>query len=234
MKVGVFSGLVLSSFLFILPVSLNSQPAQQKEIALTFDDEIRPELFFGDNGISKTLEANEAHATFFALGCQVQVHPALFRQLVSEGHEIENHTWGHENLLKLNKQKGSDSVLVTVEKTSREIEHVVGRRPRYFRPPYWAIDRELKNLIESHGYRVMNIDSPDINTLDYDDNAHHRPASALINRVLGDIKKRESQNEFRHVLVFHETPQTRDALIEMLPELRSQGYRFVTLEKFFE
>ena len=99
-------------------------------LALTFDDEIRPVLFSGTDGIRSILDANKAPATFFVLGAQVRSSPEIFKELVSDGHEIENHTWGHDNLLKLKKQKGMDAVLSTVERAATAIEHAVGRRPR--------------------------------------------------------------------------------------------------------
>ena len=232
MKPGLLLGVALSIGLFV-PI-LSSTPRTQKEIALTFDDEIRPVLFSGTDGIRSILDANKAPATFFVLGAQVRSSPEIFKELVSDGHEIENHTWGHDNLLKLKKQKGMDAVLSTVERAATAIEHAVGRRPRFFRPPYWAIDREIKDALRAQGYRVMTIDDPDVNSADYDDSAHHRPASVLVGRVLKEIRARESRGLHRHVLVFHETRQTAQALREILPELRRQGYGFVTLEKFFE
>lgn len=231
MKSGFLLGMALSIGLFV-PM-LSSMPRTSKEIALTFDDEIRPALFFGANGIQSTLNENEARATFFVLGFQVHTSSKLFQKLVSDGHEIENHTWGHENLLKLKKQKGITSVLETVNRAAIAIEMVTARRPKFFRPPYWAIDKEIKDALNMRGYRVMTVGDPDINTEDYNDSAHHRPSSTLINRVLTIIKHKETQGLYRHVLVFHETEQTRKALIELLPELRRQGYHFVTLEQFF-
>ena len=87
-----------------------SAPLSQKEIALTFDDEIRSSLFFGSGGLSEALEENGAHATFFVLGFQVKSSPELFKTLVLKGHKIENHTWGHDNLAKLTKKSGVDAV----------------------------------------------------------------------------------------------------------------------------
>lgn len=230
----LFIGIIVCCYLFIFHVSQSSGAlTEQKEIVLTFDDEIRPSIFFGDGGLSETFKKNVAHATFFVLGYQVKSSPELFKTLVAEGHEIENHTWGHNNLAKLVKRNGIDAALKNIEKTSSEILSATRRWPVFIRPPYWAIGKDLKIALEKAGYRVMTIGSPDINTLDYEDAAQKRPASMLVARVLKIIATRETHGTYRHVLVFHQTRQTRDALREILPELRWQGYHFVTLEQFF-
>ncbi|MBI5005422.1 MAG: polysaccharide deacetylase family protein [Candidatus Lloydbacteria bacterium] len=219
--------------LWILPLLEINVSAQQKEIALTFDDEIRPALFFGNGGLSETLKENGARATFFVLGYQVKSSPELFKTLTAQGQQIENHTWGHENLSKLVTWGGVDAALKNIEKTSSEILSVTGRRPKFFRPPYWAMPKDLKVALEKTGYRVMTIGSPDINTLDYEDAGKKRPSSVLASRVIKMITARETHGTYRHVLVFHQTLQTRDALREILPTLRQQGYCFVTLQEFF-
>lgn len=232
MRKSIFCIIVLCCF-FILSPSKSSAVTPQKEIALTFDDEIRPTLFFGSGGLSETLKGNGARATFLVLGYQVKSSPELFKTLVSEGHEIENHTWGHENLVQLTKKSGIDAALKNIETTSSQIEAVMGRRPTFIRPPYWAMGKQLRMALEKSGYRVMMIGNPDINTLDYEDAAKKRPASVLAARVLKIIAERETHGTYRHVLVFHQTPQTREALREILPILQEQAYRFVTLEQFF-
>ncbi|MBI2046090.1 MAG: polysaccharide deacetylase family protein [Parcubacteria group bacterium] len=228
----IFNAVAL--YCYILFLSSEAQAfIKQKEIALTFDDEIRSALFFGNGGLSETLKENDAHATFFVLGYQVKSSPELFKTLTAQGHEIENHTWGHENLSKLVTQGGVEVALKNIEKTSSEILSVTGRRPTFLRPPYWAMPKDLKVALEKTGYRVMMIGSPDINTLDYEDADKKRPSSVLASRVIKIITKRETHGTYRHVLVFHQTPQTRDTLREILPILRRQGYSFVTLQKFF-
>ena len=219
--------------LFAFSVSKADAIVQQKEIALTFDDEIRSSIFFGKGGLSETLEENNAHATFFVLGYQVKSSPEIFKTLVSQGHEIENHTWWHDNLAKLVKQSGVDAALKNIERASSEIESATGRRPTFIRPPYWAMEKHLHTALEKINYRVMTIGSPDINTLDYEDANLKRPASVLTARVMKIITARETHGTYRHVLVFHQTPQTRAALREILPILRRQEYVFVTLEQFF-
>lgn len=227
-------GVIVLHCLFILsPSKVGANVTLQKEIALTFDDEIRPTLFFGNGGLSETLKENDAHATFFVLGYQVKSSPELFKKLTSEGHEIENHTWGHNHLPKLVAQSGIDTALKNIETTSSQIEAITRRRPSFIRPPYWAMEKQLHMALEKNGYRVMMIGNPDINTLDYEDAAKKRPASVLAARVLKIITERETHGTYRHVLVFHQTPQTREALREILPILRGQTYRFVTLEQFF-
>jgi peptidoglycan/xylan/chitin deacetylase (PgdA/CDA1 family) len=228
MRCGFLAAICL---MFSLPVFCGSVP--QREIALTFDDEIRPAIFLGVGGLAETLEVNQARATFFVLGYQVRATPNIFRSLAARGHEIENHTWAHDDIVKLEKRRGLDAVRATIARTSMAIAAATGRRPTFFRPPYWSMNRGLKDAIGAQGYRVMTVGDPDINSLDYDDFAHHRPASVLLARLKEFIRAREAKGIYRHVLVFHELPQTRDALRELLPKLRQEGYRFVTLSEWY-
>ena len=76
--------------------SLSSPGSQQgKKIALTFDD--GPDDAWTPN-ILDTLRSRNAPATFFVIGAHALSHPALLRQIFSEGHEIGNHTYTHPNL----------------------------------------------------------------------------------------------------------------------------------------
>jgi peptidoglycan/xylan/chitin deacetylase (PgdA/CDA1 family) len=49
--------------------------AEDKKIALTFDDELRPAVLFHEDGLLDVLRRNDARATFFVLGFQVKSEP---------------------------------------------------------------------------------------------------------------------------------------------------------------
>ena len=63
-------------------------------IALTFDDgpgEYTSELL-------DCLEENNAHATFFMLGQNVELYPDDVKRMLKLGCEIGNHSWDHKNI----------------------------------------------------------------------------------------------------------------------------------------
>ncbi len=86
-------------------------------------------------------------------------------------------------------------------------------------------------MIEQAGYRVVKLERPDVNSMDYEDFAKHRTAEVLIARVKKLIELRERNKNYQHVLVFHELPLTAEALKTLIPYFREHGYRFVRLDE---
>ena len=65
---------------------------REKAVYLTFDDGPIPEA---TPFILETLKAFEVKATFFMVGDNVRKYPELYERIVSEGHQIGNHTHNH-------------------------------------------------------------------------------------------------------------------------------------------
>ncbi len=67
---------------------------EKKELFLTFDDGPIPEV---TPWVLETLKKHRAKATFFCIGDNVRKHPDLFKQILTEGHAVGNHTFKHRN-----------------------------------------------------------------------------------------------------------------------------------------
>ena len=67
-------------------------PMNDKVIALTFDDgpheTLTPELL-------QILKDNDAVATFFVVGTNVEKYPELVKQAYEQGNDIGTHSWNH-------------------------------------------------------------------------------------------------------------------------------------------
>jgi len=202
-----------------------------KQIALTFDDGPRPGVL---EKLLPLLKQYKTEATFFVIGAVAMEHKNWLRQIVAEGHEIENHSYGHENMKKLFAKEGLLKIFVSIEKTAVVIYQATGHTTHFFRPPYWEIPQEVAIEIQKQlDHKVMLLENPDINCLDYEDVAKGRSAEILINRIKKLISAREKQKKFRHVLVFHELPPTIEALKVLIPYFLERGYEFVRLDKMF-
>jgi len=235
----------------------------QKLIALTFDDGPRPYVLYGVRnpgepvkaGLIDTLEKNGVKATFFLMGWRLT--PKTWgerretnigitcidaaRDLVKRGHELENHTYGHERLNLVQKKRGSEGALADIEKGSSAIEAITGRKAIYIRPPQWVLPGDLRAQIEKRGYRVMTIatENPlavrDVNSLDYlcaGSQPKQCPKPSLAQNVLRQIEAREKQGVTTHILTFHELSSTVPAIQMLIPELKARGYRFVRLDEY--
>jgi peptidoglycan/xylan/chitin deacetylase (PgdA/CDA1 family) len=219
---------VFITFLFSFP-SISRAADEEKVIALTFDDGPNPKVL---NALLELLSQKNVPGTFFVVGGNAASHPEYLRKEAVLGHEIENHSFWHENLKKNYRVRADwrNALLESLKKTSNIIEKETRIRPKFFRPPFWEINPEIQKAVEQAGYRVVKLEHPDVNSMDYEDFAKHRGADSLISRVKKLILLRERNNAYRHVLVFHELPITVEALKTIIPYFREQGYRFVRLD----
>lgn len=217
----------------LIPPCVNAE----KLIVLTFDDGPRPKYLYGHDGnagLIDVLQSNNVPAHFFVVGGDARVNKEVLKDLYRREFRIENHTYGHDDLRKLFVKSGASAVLTSIERTTAVIEEATGKKPDYIRPPYWSINQELKKLITLHGLRVLDIGDPDINSLDYDDFAKHKNPEELVSRVKGYIASREKRGVTKHVLVFHELPNSVRALQTLIPYFKSKGYRFGYLDDYFK
>src|SRR2546429_6928330 len=68
----------------------------EKHCALTFDDGPNPQI---TPRLLSLLEKHRIPATFFVLGKYVRQYPGLVADIVTRGHIVGNHTYGHPSLL---------------------------------------------------------------------------------------------------------------------------------------
>jgi peptidoglycan/xylan/chitin deacetylase (PgdA/CDA1 family) len=103
-------------------------PSSVKRLALTFDD--GPDADWTPRVLG-VLEKHGVPATFFVRGDHFRAHGDILRD-ASGRHEIGNHTWDHHDLGRSTYAQARDQL----QRTSDEIEQVMGHRPTLFRPPY--------------------------------------------------------------------------------------------------
>lgn len=245
-------------------VLLGAMPAfsADKLIALTFDDGPRPYVLFGTKapqaapGLLDVLDKDNVKATFFVVGwrlspktwgepryeknigvtCLEAAHEVLKR-----GHEIEDHTFSHEELRNAERKRGESWVLGDVDQGAQAIQAVSGVRPKYLRPPDWVLPADARRDLEQRGYRILTISSEnpiglrDINSLDYlcaGAHAVNCPKPSLTESVLKQIDQRERAHVYTHILAFHELNSTTAVLPQLIASLKTRGYRFVTLDEY--
>jgi peptidoglycan/xylan/chitin deacetylase (PgdA/CDA1 family) len=96
---------------------------------LTFDDGPDPD---GTPLVLDALEAAGARATFFVVGEALMRHHALAREALARGHELGLHGFEHVRHETFPGRAARDDVA----RSLGTFEAAVGRRPRWFRPPY--------------------------------------------------------------------------------------------------
>jgi len=189
---------------------------QEKVVTLTFDDGPDPSY---TGPILDILKEKKVSATFFVLGEGVDANPDLLRRMLKEGHEIGNHGYTHDYSQRYSQYKTLDEI----RHTDKAVYAATGVHTYYYRPPGGFTSKRVTEIINRNGYEVIlwSADSSD----------WRKPG---VNR----IKKNVLTNVFPGAIVlFHDgggmRSQTVEALGQVIDQLRSNGYRFVTLRELF-
>ena len=103
----------------------------KKKLVLTFDDGPDPVY---TKQILDTLAFYHVPATFFVVGYQAENNIPLVKRIFREGHEIGNHTFTHQDMSIISKQRAG----LEMDATRLLIECITGHSTILFRAPYNA------------------------------------------------------------------------------------------------
>jgi peptidoglycan/xylan/chitin deacetylase (PgdA/CDA1 family) len=98
-------------------------------VAITIDDGPDPDV---TPQVLSQLAEYHAHATFFCVGVRVERYADLAREIVSRGHNIENHSQRHRHNFSL---MGPGGMSAEISAAQDSILRVTGSSPRFFRAP---------------------------------------------------------------------------------------------------
>ncbi len=162
---------------------------------LTFDDGPHP---IATPAVLDVLRKHNIKCTFFLIGKNAVAHPDLVSQIVSEGHQIGNHTYNHRNLIFRSKAM----VRAEIRDGKDAIEKIVGNRIAFFRPPYGYFDYRTISLAKGQGQRLV------MWTIDPGDFEPVRTA-LVIERVKRKLKRGS-------IILLHDNDQTKGKIAEIL------------------
>ena len=190
----------------------------KRSVLLTFDDGPHPNT---TPHILDILKKRHIQAVFFVLGIQASKYPKIIKRIHDEGHIIGNHSYSHKNLVKL---KG-DKLISEIEDASKIVEKITGERPKFFRPPFGAVNKNVKAAINKAGMSIVlwTVDTRDWESKDEDS------ILAEVNRQLSVGK---SKCRGGAVLMHDIYPSTVRALDPVLDRLSSNNYKFVSINNF--
>lgn len=184
-----------------------------KMISLTFDAGASAE---NTKKILDVLKKYDVKTTMFLTGSWVEEFPQLAKRIVSDGHEIANHSYSHPDFTKLSK----DEILSELKQTVSSFETILGTKGSpLFRPPYGYWN---KNLLETTG--LMDIPFAiywSIDTLDWQEPS----VNFMCNRILSKI----TGNDI--VLAHLNGKPTADAMNLVIPKLKKQGFQLVKVSE---
>lgn len=193
----------------------------ENKLALTFDDGPDPRF---TPQILDVLEGYNVKATFFLMGARAEAHPELVKRMIDEGHIIANHTYWHPNLV------NEDDVATLeneVNKTEDTLADQIGYRTKLFRAPYGFLNNELVEKLKEMNYSVVGWT---VDSLDWQEAA----PEVITYNVLSNIHPGA-------IILMHDGAEwegdrtnTIKSLREIIPELKDQGFDFVTVPELVD
>ena len=183
---------------------------QRPMIALTFDDgpgEYTEELI-------NCLVENNAKATFFMLGQNVEAYPEIAKELSDAGMELGNHSYSHPDLVTI----GAEAATQQVSNTDAALKAATGFEATVMRPPGGSFNDSVKAAID-HPLIIWSIDTRDWATKSEDQTY----------QVVMDNAQDGS------VVLMHDIHEwSVKAAIRMIPDLIAKGFKLVTVSELAE
>jgi peptidoglycan-N-acetylglucosamine deacetylase len=168
-------------------------------VALTFDDGPGPWTW----RVVQELRRLRVPATFFEVGQEVVSHPWIARQ-VARSYPVGDHTWAHVPMGRLRWAQQLDQTRA---------------RTSLFRPPYESYDRQTLG--------VMRVEKKLTVLWDVDSRDWTRPG---VRRIVSNVVPRVRPGS---IVLMHDGGGVRWQTVAALPvivqQLRSRGFRFVTV-----
>ncbi|MFJ6418074.1 polysaccharide deacetylase family protein [Paeniglutamicibacter sp. NPDC091659] len=187
------------------PQPRNIDCRKTKCVALTFDDGPGPKT----GKLLDELKKKDAAATFFVVGPNAKTRPELVERMITEGHEVGNHTWSHRSLPALSPAQ----VRSEIDRTNDAISAAIDQPATLLRPPYGARNPKTDRLAQAP------VILWDVDTLDWKYRNTERVVDAAV-----------SQTKPGSIVLMHDIHSSTVAAVpEILSRLKAKGYTFVTV-----
>ncbi len=199
------------------------RPSAGNKVVLTFDD--GPSEAYTLQ-ILKVLKEKGAPAAFFLVGSQVDKFPEIAQQIVEEGHEVGNHTYGHITV----PNSPPPRLAAQIMRTNLVILQHAGTYPLYLRPPRGLYDMRMRRIAKILGQDLIlwSLSSQDWHPRATKESVTRR----VIERAAGgDIILFHDSGSLMGSSVANRRP-TVDALGPIIDGLRAKGLEISTLEEF--
>ena len=187
--------------------SQKKKSQKKKYIALTFDD--GPSSF--TDRLLDCLEANNAKATFFMVGKEIEYFSDQVKRMETLGCELGNHTYSHTDLSTL----APEDMSAEIAGVDELLTELTGHGATVVRPPYGSVNSSVKETVGT----PMILWS--IDTLDWES----QDPQKIVDTTL-------SQVEDGSIILMHDIFSTTvDAAEILIPQLKKQGYEMVTVHE---
>ncbi|MGI6004837.1 MAG: polysaccharide deacetylase family protein [Christensenellales bacterium] len=188
-----------------------SAGSADKVVALTFDDgpsERMPQIV-------RVLEEHEATGTFFIVGSMVGKKGGMIAEAYEKGFEIASHTYAHKKLSRLSQKE----IRKEVTKTEDVLKEYCGQDTFLQRAPYGVIPEKVTSALERQWVQW------DVDPQDWKED---QTPETIAQNVMDNVK------DGSVILLHDHREHTIEALEKLIPRLKEEGYRFVTVSRLIE
>lgn len=202
-------GSAILSLQFFTPVI---SAGKRRGIALSFDDGPFPGR---TEKVLDVLREYDAPAAFFCIGNRMEKAPELLKRIDEEGHVIGNHSFSHSATFDL---LSSSMVSKELYDTDAVCQAIVGKRPRFFRPPYGVTNPMIAKVVKRRNYKVIGWTVRSFDTVTTDQ-------EKLLRRVTRSLKDGD-------IILFHDHCESTLAILpSVLEHVRRSGLKVVRLDE---
>jgi len=194
-------------------IYLDNKPGS---LYLTFDEGY-------ENGYTEkildVLKENNVPAAFFVTGPYLEKEEKLIRRMIDEGHIVGNHTVHHPSMPQC---ASTDEVKEEITELSRMFQEKYGQEMTYFRPPRGEYSERTLKISEDLGYTNV------FWSFAYKDwDVKNQKGTEY---AYEQIKKGVHDGA---VLLLHAVSKDNaEVLDRVIKDLKSEGYRFKSLDEF--
>lgn len=187
---------------------------EEKVVALTFDDGPLP---VATEDTLATLNQYNVKATFFIIGVEATRHMEQLKEIISEGHEIGNHSYSHKYMAFMM----PGDVASEVEKNDKLIRQAGYTGPIPFRTPY-------NSKFITLPFYLMQHQRPDISRDVITNEGWKYSPDVVASGIVKQVKP--GSIILLHPMYKH-TASSRKAVAKIITDLRANGYKFVTVSQ---
>ncbi len=210
-----------SIILFIGSVRMrwNFYLTSQNKIISNIENKKYVVLSFDDGPCQNTIKIldilHEASvpAVFFLIGNNIKSNEAIVKRIISEGHQVGNHSYFHRANFDLQSVKKMTEELLACNDS---IEKVTLQKTVFFRPPYGVTNPNLAKAVKNTGLKSIGWNVRSFDTI-------AKNEDRLIASILSKIKHES-------IILLHDRC---DITVRILPtliqKLKQRDYHFVTL-----
>lgn len=196
-----------------------AEETKEKVLYLTFD------AGFENGNTPAILDALKKHsvpATFFLVGNYIESSPDLVKRMVTEGHNVGNHTFSHPDMSKISTKEAFGKEINDLEAKYQE---VTGQpMKKYYRPPQGKYSESNLKMAKELGYKTFFWSLAYVDW--YEDKQPTKEEA--FDKLLGRIHPGA-------IVLLHSTSKTNGEILdELLTKWEEMGYTFKSLDELVQ